>query len=187
MADPIKPTLIRVQLDHTPSPNDPKNAPEFYQALGQLVVAWGRLEAHFLVCVLDILQTPATRGTRLPWLSGGQLKLWEDAFSNSPALKPYEKKALAFAKRMRDVGDARNAIIHAHWEPFYHTAPLTAGLLNIKQRKGADILEIKKSRISTDHILELAYEASKLNIELLEFRPVLSAERGPPPSDIHIV
>jgi hypothetical protein len=187
MADTLKPSLIPVRMDHTPSPDDPEDAPKFYQALGQLVVAWGRLEFHFLTCVLDILQTPNTRGPKLPQFSAEHVKLWKDAFRISLVLKPYENEAIDFADRMSAVSDDRNRIIHAHWEPFSRTEPLTAEMLNIKQRKGTDILEIKRSRTSTNRVLELVREASNLNIELLKFRPLLKAERGPPPPDVHIL
>lgn len=53
------PAYIRLHLDHTPSPKDPEGASYFYQALGTFVMAWGRLEAHFLACLLDVIQTPA--------------------------------------------------------------------------------------------------------------------------------
>jgi hypothetical protein len=185
MAEPLKPTLIRLQLEHTPSLNDPGNAPEFYQALGQLVIAWGRLEAHLLACILNILQTPATAGERLPQFSAEHLKLWRDAFCESPALKPYEREAADFADRMQELAALRNPIIHGHWEPFNHTTPLTAGVINIKQAKGTDIIEIKRIAVSTDRLLELAYEASKMNIELLRFSSILSVERGKPPPDVH--
>lgn len=188
MAEPLKPLLIRLQLDHTPSPNDPGNAPEFYQALGQLVVAWGRLEAHLLACIQDILQTPATAGQRLPQSSAEHLKLWRDAFCESPALKPYEKEAVDFADRMQELADFRNPIIHGHWEPFNHTIPLTSDVLNIKQSKGTDgvyIIEVKRIIVSTNHLIELAHKVSSMNIELLRFNSILSHERGPPPSDVH--
>ena len=59
MSEIPEPAYIRLQLEHTPSPNDPEGAPRFYQALGTFVMAWGRLEGHFLSCLLDMIQTPA--------------------------------------------------------------------------------------------------------------------------------
>jgi hypothetical protein len=166
MAEPPNPTLIRLQLELTPSPCDPENAPEFYQALGQLVIAWGRLEAHLLACILNILQTPATGGKRLPQSSAEHLKLWRDAFCESPSLKCYEKEAADFADRMQELADLRNPIIHGPWEPFNSTEPLTAGVVNIKQAKGTDVIEIKRITTCTEHIIEVAKEASKMNIDL---------------------
>ena len=185
MAEPLKPTLIRLQLEHTPSPNDPGNAPKFYQALGQLVIAWGRLEAHLLACILNILQTPATAGKRLPRSSAEHLKLWRDAFYESPALKPYERETADFADRMQELADFRNPIIHGHWEPFDHITPLSADVLNIKEAKETDtfdgeerhIIEIKRITVSTDRLIELAYEASKMNIELLRFSSLSAGSR----------
>jgi hypothetical protein len=56
-----KPWLFRLYLEHTPSPLDPEGAPVFYQALGTLIVAWGRLETHFLACIMAILATKETK------------------------------------------------------------------------------------------------------------------------------
>jgi hypothetical protein len=144
------------------------------------------LEAHLLACILNILQTPATAGERLPQSLAKHIKLWRDAFCNSRALKPYKKEATDFADRMQELANRRNPIIHGHWERFNHTTPLTADVFNIKQAKG-NVIEIKRITASTDRLLELAHEASKMNIELLRFSSVLSAERGQPPPDVRIL
>ena len=67
MPEPSKPLLFRHYLEHTPSPNDPEGASEFYQALGIFVMAFGRLEGHFLMCILRIL-TSQNLGGRVPHL-----------------------------------------------------------------------------------------------------------------------
>ena len=47
MADSEVPQLglLRITIEHTPSPTDPEGADEIYKALGIMIVAWGRLEA----------------------------------------------------------------------------------------------------------------------------------------------
>jgi hypothetical protein len=79
---PDTPWLFRIQLEHTPSLNDPKGSRDFYEALGLLVVAWGRLEGHFLACVLAILATPATQalGKKMPLAWDKRKMIWSKAF-----------------------------------------------------------------------------------------------------------
>jgi hypothetical protein len=54
MAQQPRTSRLRLQLDHTPSPSDPKDARDFYYVLGVFIVAWGRLENHFLHDIITI-------------------------------------------------------------------------------------------------------------------------------------
>lgn len=190
MPEPSKPLLFRRYLEHTPSPNDPKGASDFYQALGILVMAFGRLEAHFLVCILNILQTPATSGLskKLPQNWSEYAEIWKDAFHTSSALKPYEKEALDFLAKMQGVADDRNRIFHSHWEGFNQGQPLSANTVSIKHVKGTvNGVAIRQTAITLNQLIEIAQETSRLNIELQGLSAILATERGPPPSDVHVV
>jgi hypothetical protein len=189
MPEPSKPLLFSLYLEHTPSPNDPVGASEFYQALGILVMAFGRLESHFLTCILHILQTPATSGlsTKLPQAWSEHAKIWKAAFRTSPALNLHKKDALNFLTEMQDVADYRNRIIHGLWEGFNIGLPLSAMNVSIKHKKGTtDGIELRRTIIALDQVIAVARKASRLNIELISLSSILEAERGRPPSDIHI-
>ena len=82
MPEPPKPWLFTLQLEHTPSPLDPEGAPQFYQALGTMIVAWGRLETHFLACIMAILAAEATKdlSQKLPMTQYEREEIWKDFF-----------------------------------------------------------------------------------------------------------
>jgi hypothetical protein len=128
---PYTPWLFRIQLEHTPSLNDPKGSRDFYEALGVLVVAWGRLEGHFLACVLAILATPATQalGRKIPMAWDERKRIWSEAFRLSPSLQSYKAEADTFLLELEQVQDDRNMLIHGLWEPFGYTDPVSADLV----------------------------------------------------------
>ncbi len=185
---PITPWLFRLQLEHTPSPNDPIGAWELYQALGTLVVAWGRLETHFLACVMAILATDATRGLsrKMPMAWDQRARIWKDAFRISPALKVHEYAALDLLARIQQVSDDRNLFIHGLWERFNHGLPLSAGLVMMRYKKGTRN-EITHSRhvVTVDDVWGVAQRADQLNIELIGVSKMLAAERGQLPPEIY--
>jgi hypothetical protein len=183
-AMPYTPWVFRVQLEHTPSFNDPKGSRDFYKALGVLVVAWGRLEGHFLACVLAILATPATQalGKKIPMAWDERKRIWSAAFSFSTSLQPYKAEADAFLVELEQVKDDRNMLIHGLWEPFEHTDPVSADLIVLRHEKGtSNGVSHWRGRISTATILEVAREADRLNIALQKLSGILSAESGSPP------
>jgi hypothetical protein len=119
MEETPKPWLFRLQLEHTPSPNDPEGAAEFYQAIGTMIVAFGRLEMHFLACVLSILATEPTSelSQKLPMAWNERERIWTDAFRLAPALRTHETAALSFLEELKVVADDRNILVHGMWEP----------------------------------------------------------------------
>lgn len=85
------------------------------------------------------------------------------------------------------MADDRNRIVHGLWEGFNVGPPLNATTVSIKHKKGTqDCIELRRSIIALDQIIAVAQKASRLNIELHGLSAILSAERGPPPSDIPI-
>jgi hypothetical protein len=119
---------FRLNLQHTPSPHDPEGATAFYQALGTLVVAWGRLYGHFLTCILAILSTDATKGLsrKRPMAWDERARIWKEAFRLSPVLKPHEPIALKFLEEIQDVANDRNILVHGLWERFNSGSPFQA-------------------------------------------------------------
>jgi hypothetical protein len=82
MATPPKPALHQIDFKITPSPDDPPNANEFYLALGVATIAWGRLEGHFLACLMTAIQIAKDKrlGMKLPTRWEKRAKVWKDAF-----------------------------------------------------------------------------------------------------------
>jgi hypothetical protein len=186
---PDTPWRFRIQLEHTPSFNDPKGSRDFYEALGLLVVAWGRLEGHFLACILAILATPATQalGKKMPMAWDERKRIWSEAFDLSTSLQPYKAEADTFLLEIEQVQDDRNRLIHGLWEPFGHTDPVSADLIVLRHEKGTpNGVSHWRGTISTTHILEVAREADRLNIALQKLSGIISAEqRGSSPQGIY--
>ena len=182
--EPAVPWVFRVQLEHTPSLNDPEGAADFYQALGTMVVAWSRLETHFLACVLNILATEATKGRsqKFPMAWDERTRIWKEAFCVSPALKQYEARALAFLAEIKEVQDDRNMLVHGFWEPFDVGVPVRSTLVVVRHKKGTiNGVSHWRGTISTNHIIEVTQKADRLNIGLQMLSGILSVERGHPP------
>jgi hypothetical protein len=192
MEEPSKPWLFRIQIEHTPSFNDPIGAQQFYQALGTLIVAWGRLENHFLACVMAILATNATKdlSQKLPIAWTEREKIWKDAFCLSDDLRPHKLAALAFLAEMHDVAKARSKLVHGLWEPFNPTTPptpISIGLVVLSRKtETKNGVTHWRGNVATSQVIELYQTADRLNIELQALSGVLSARRGMPPQDIYI-
>jgi hypothetical protein len=186
---PITPWLFRLQLEHTPSPHDPEGAGEFYEALGILVVAWGRLETHFLGCIMTILATDATKhlARKMPMAWEQRAKVWADAFRTSDALKPHEAAATLMLAKIKYIADERSKLVHGLWERFNEGKPLSIGLIILRHTKGTrDNVTLLRETVTIDRIRMLASGADQLNMELQTFSSTLNSERGLPPSNIHI-
>jgi hypothetical protein len=190
MEETPKPWLFRFQLEHTPSPNDPKGAAEFYQALGTMVVAFGRLEMHFLACVLSMLATEPTNklAQKLPMAWAERERIWRDAFHSSPALVEHETAALSFLKDLNIVSENRNKLVHGLWETFNRGPPVSAGLFVMRhEKKSKNGVTTWRGNVSTDDIKQVAVDADKLNMDLQAFSALLTAGRRLIPSDVQIV
>src|ERR1700682_3912862 len=107
MVDPDKPKpgMLRITVEHTPSPTDPEGADEFYKALGILIVAWGRLEGHFVVCLLMLLNLQGGKelGDQLPMPFDRRATVWRKAFETMPPLQPFRQIALTLLAEIKDV------------------------------------------------------------------------------------
>jgi len=192
MEEPHKPWLFRIQLEHTPSLNDPIGAQQFYEALGALVVAWGRLENHFLGCIMAILATDATKdlSQKLPMAWTEREKIWKDAFCLSDDLRSHKQTALVFFAEMHAVAKARNKLIHGLWEPFNPATPpmpVSIGLMVLSHITGTkNGVRHWRGNVTTSQVIRIYQTADRLNIELQELSGILSARRGMPPPNIYI-
>ena len=192
MVDPDKPTLgmLKITIEHTPSPSDPEGADEFYTALGILIVAWGRLEGHFVVCLLMLLNLPGGKalGDQLPMQFDRRATVWRKAFETMPALQAFRDVALDFLAEIKDVASDRNTVVHALWEPFAPNEPLTIDIVTIRHKnKTKDGLDVRRHTVTTAMLKEIGEKANRLNLTLTRLSQFLTRYRSsqnPPPSDI---
>jgi hypothetical protein len=171
MVDPDTPQagMLRITIEQTPSPNDPEGTDEFYKALGILVVAWGRLEGHFVACLLMLLNLPGGKelSERLPMQFDERAKVWRQAFETMTPLQSFKDGALLALAEIKGVATDRNAVVHALWEKFDPREPLSIGILTIKHKnKTKNGLETRRRTVTTAMLKEVGEKANRLNLAL---------------------
>jgi hypothetical protein len=138
-----------------------------------------------------IMATDATKGLsrrNIPMVWEERARIWKDAFRISPALQPHEFEALKFLRETQDVAMDRNAIVHGLWERINAGPPLRARIVIIRPTKGTkDGFDFSREAITLDQVREVAQKASHLDIERQMLSKLLAAQRGAPPSDVHIL
>jgi hypothetical protein len=195
MVDPDKSGMLQITIEHTPSPNDPKGADQFYRALGIFIVAWGRLEGQFVVCLLSLLNLSGAQGlglgTKLPMSFDDRAALWRKAFEGIPLLLPLKEAAMIFLQELKDLAEDRHTIVHALWEPFAPTEPPSVDIVTIKHKnKTKDGLETNRHTVTTAKLTEIAQKADRLNIAMAPLSQLvtkLRSAQNPPPGNIRRV
>ncbi len=102
MPESIGNAVLWTCFEAVPSPNDPANANEFYEALGMATIAWGRLEGNFnnvFVMVLNIADDPRI-GNRFYIKRDKVSEIWTLAFEIIPILEPFKLQAGVFLSSM---------------------------------------------------------------------------------------
>lgn len=195
MADlePPKPFLLRVNVEPTPSSRDPSSVDDFYKALGILVIAWGRLEGHFVACLLTLIaiSNEQSLGVNVPLQWDERARIWRKAFDTFLPLQHMKVSALQFLTELEDVARDRHAIVHALWEPFDPVEPPSVGIISIRKKQGvANGLDIKRATITLDTLREIGEKMSRLNVDLVRYSQLITEwrrQQTPPPADILIV
>ena len=180
MTDPVEPFLLRIHVERTPSPNDPKGADDYYKAVGLLIVAWGRMEGHFVTCLLMLLAVSEGRlGHQLPMNWKDRAAVWRKGFSTIEALRPFKEAALALLTEMEDVAQDRHAVSHALWERFRMDDPLAIDAVLIKAKsKTKNGLDIRRFPITLNDLVKVGERINKLNMMLLPLSRFLSWHRS---------
>src|ERR1700679_3258563 len=96
--------MFRLTLHQTPPPTDPEGADELYKALGIMIVAWGRLEGQFVMCLLTLLNLPGGTelGVQLPMAFDSRATMWRKAFGTMVPLKPFKENALKLLEEIKE-------------------------------------------------------------------------------------
>jgi hypothetical protein len=165
-------------VDVTPSTSDPPDADQFYYALGIAMVAWGRLEGHFLSGLLLIISIDGHdfSNRRLPMKWEQQEKVWAHAFDRIGALKPMIDASKEFLNEMDDLAKDRNVFVHALWGRFL-TSPVRMNYRSIRAASGTTV-GLRLGEVSTDYLVGFAKRAGGLNLKLLRMTEALAKLRG---------
>lgn len=187
MANPPIPVPLRITAHATPHPSDPPDAHEFYTALGQFTVAWGRFEGHFSGALLMILAMPeaAPLLEPLPISWKKRASLWRRAFNTLPSLAPRRDLALRFIERVMQEISARHLGAHGIWDEFETGAPEpTIPARSIKAKKGQPgAIEVADYRVTLSAVRSALQVVNAMNWDLSKFTTgFLDSLRPPPPA-----
>jgi hypothetical protein len=172
------PIAFEVPVDVTPSTSDPLDADQFYHALGMAMVAWGRLEGHFISGLLLIISIDGHdfSNRRLPMKWEQQEKAWAHAFDRIDALKAMRASSNEFLKEMDDLAKDRNAFVHALWGRFL-SDPLRMDYRSLKSASKT-MVGLRLGEVSADYLIGFVKRASDLNMKLLPMTEALAKLRG---------
>ena len=177
--------VISTCFESVPSPNDPANANEFYEALGIATIAWGRLEGNFnnvFVMVLNIADDPRV-GNRLYIKRDKVSEIWTLAFEITPILEPFKHQAKAFLSSMEELSNMRDMLSHGLWGPWVSDSPLTMSIAKLKPRDSIDGMWYSKGQFSVNEIRWFIGQINHLNSTLYYLSDRLTPLRGGAPPD----
>jgi hypothetical protein len=172
------PIGFEVPIDVTPSTSDPPDADQFYYALGMAMVAWGRLEGHFVSGLLQIININGHDfyNRRLPMKWEQQQKAWAHVFDRIESLKPLKVTSDEFLREMDDLAKERNAFVHALWGRFFDD-PVRMDFRSLRSLNGVTV-GLRLGEVSMDYLAKFVKRASELNMKLLPMTQVLTELRG---------
>jgi hypothetical protein len=180
-------TILWTCFASIPSPNDPVNAREFYEALGMATIAWGRLEGNFnnmFVTVLNIADDPQI-GLRFYIKREAIGSVWNLAFEKTSALSPFKDAAKTFLSQMEELSDFRDHFTHGLWGPFESETPLTMRVAKLKPRDSIGGMWYSHGTINVNNITTFIIETNRLNETLYCLADKLFPLRGEAPQDAH--
>jgi hypothetical protein len=154
--------------------------------LGVFIVAWGRLENHFLHDIINIfnLQGAHRIVKRIPMTFEKRSEFWERAFSELAVLQPRRDDAMTFLDAMKDLATDRHFIFHCQWGRFNANPPLCIEAAILRNKKGTQLeMELGRTEVNLDQLIRIAATADLLNIELFKLTSFLSSLRGEPPQE----
>jgi hypothetical protein len=104
------------------------------------VVAWGRLEGHFFLILITILNLAKHKKIpkKPPMKWDRQREVWEVAFETVSSLAHLKAKAAVFIGEMDKLSEHRNHIVHGLWELFNSGDPLSINVVKVKAQSGTE-------------------------------------------------
>jgi hypothetical protein len=184
-----KPHIIMFNVRATPLPTDPDGAENFYYALGVLMVAWGRLEGHFTLTLINLMRIAGVNSVshQLPISWKSRAGLWRKAFAAIPFLAPIKKEAENLLDKIVDTAQDRHILIHAIWEEFKPGDPTKMDISTIKHKRSTDDgLELKRVTIELDMLKKIIVQINQHNRSLANISFYLSSN-FPAPKDAQIL
>jgi hypothetical protein len=155
-----------IQAQTTPFQDDPSYAADFYEAVGRVVLLWGKLEQSLDFLVVTALNIHAQTSPRRTFVVplGGKLDLLKTLYSDCKELTPLERDVHAAAEVIRGLGHQRHLIIHSNWLGFDDGPPPKLHMRHFGHNKG--LVRISRVTPSMDELrsLAIAFHAGRSKI-----------------------
>jgi hypothetical protein len=126
-----------------PFKDDPPFADDFYNAIGRVVLMWGRLEQSLDNLVVSALTIASRTAPARPFMVSlnRKLTLLRELFSQCPDLQPLQSRADALADRIEAHGNDRHLVVHTNWLHFDEGPPPRIIGRHLKHKSGKIIVK----------------------------------------------
>jgi hypothetical protein len=154
------------KVESVPFLGDPPHAKDFYEAMGRLIVVWGRFEHQLETCLRVLIDVAKGYGIEQEMYVSfdRKAKIFQDLYRDVPPLSDQHGAAKSLMSDADSVGKQRNHFIHSNVNGWGDADPPFIKLRNYQYRKkvlyGLDI-EAELSDIN-----DLAAKADALNTDL---------------------
>jgi hypothetical protein len=169
--DPNDPTKVIFNVRSEPFLTDPPFAAGFYDAIGRLVVTWGRFEHHLDANLHALVTLAAQHGIeeKVPVPFQTKADVFRRIYRDCPPLMSRENWADVLMTDAELLGKDRNRIIHSTVNGWGEDDPPCIKLKSYEfQKKQWSVTEIDAT---LDQITMLADGADQLNTRLLGWKP----------------
>jgi hypothetical protein len=157
------PSTISIAVRSAPFARDPPYAIDFYEAIGRIVVLWGRLEMHLDAVLQMTLNIARLHGIDEPMAVALKRKteLFRRVCSQCSVLSDRSEVVTKLMNDINETGDDRNKLIHSNVNDFDDGPPPRLILKNISYRHGNIV--IRTITPSMDELGALAANIDALN------------------------
>ena len=131
--------IAAIQRETMPFVDDPPYAAGFYDAMGRMVLMWGRLEQELdnLLIAAIVVAKKSTGETHEMYISlSRKLKLLKLIYRSCEELMPLYGSVTTIASDIKKNGDNRSFVIHASWTGFQDGNPPKLTMQHLSHETG---------------------------------------------------
>ena len=162
-----------------PLPDAPSYVHQFYEAIGQLVLTWGRLEQHVENLERIVLNIAARTAPEKPMLVSLDRKLEtiKETYRDCAEISHNYGPVRQLMHEIGVLGQDRHIIVHSIFREFTGGPPARIVMRHVTHRKGK--MKVDRGEFTVEQIRTLSLEIAKLHERLI---PILrdAVERQDP-------
>lgn len=161
--------------------DQPAYAPEFYTAIGRVVISWGMFERNLEGLLSAALRVAAHDGiTQAPMTSfKRRVKQIDELYAVCPQLNPNYSALKAVIPEAKVCAGNRNAIIHSTFHGFIDANEAPVMVLYNKKKRGFYDLNIKMIDNVSDEINDISGKLFEFRLNLILLLSVMKTkEKG---------